>query len=353
VRKVLGWVGVIVLLGAVGAGGFYGITQLVEQQEEEQPAEKPDLITRAVERGDLVETESFEGRLRYRDPAVLYTPAGGIVTLLPEEGTVVAKGEALFELNGAPVVLFYGDRPAWRQLLDGSDDGSDILQLEENLSDLGFDPDGELTIDEEFTDVTARIVESWQSDLGLAETGIVELGRVMFTTGPVRVGRWLAEVGATSGPGTPVFEVSGTEREIVVQLEIDQRELVAESDAAVIILPDDTETAGTITSISDIAVADPQTGRQTVEMTVAFDDPAAAASFEQASVDVEVVSEQVLNALLVPVEAVLALAEGGYAVEVVNGDSSRLVAVELGKFADGRVEITGDVQEGDLVAIPR
>jgi hypothetical protein len=60
-----------------------------------------------------------------------------------------------------------------------------------------------------------------------------------------------------------------------------------------------------------------------------------------------------LDALLAPVEAVLALAEGGYAVEVVEGDDTRLVAVDLGKFADGLVAIVGEVQEGDLVAVPR
>lgn len=352
-KRILGWVGVIVLLGAVGAGGFYGINQLVEQQDEEQPTEKPELITRAIELGDLVETESLEGSLRYRNPAVVYATAGGVITQLPDEGATVARGETLFELNGAPVVLFYGDRPAWRTLADGTAEGSDVLQLEENLFELGFDPDGELTIDEDFTDVTARIVEDWQEELGLEETGIVELGRIVFSTGPVRIGRRLAETGASIGPGAPIFEVSGTEREIVVQLAVDQRELAVRGDAATIVLPDDTETPGTIRSISNVAVTDPQTGRQTVEMTVAFDSPGAAAAFEQAAVDVELVSEQVLNALLAPVEAVLALAEGGYAVEVVEGDSSRLVAIQLGKFADGKVEIKGDVQEGDLVAIPR
>jgi multidrug efflux system membrane fusion protein len=352
-KRILGWVGVIVLLGAVGAGGFYGINRLVEQQDDEQPTEKPELITRAITRGDLVETESLEGRLRYRDPTVVYTAAGGVITLLPDEGTTVARGETLFELNGAPVVLFYGDRPAWRTLADGTAEGSDVRQLEDNLSELGFDPDGDLTIDEDYTDVTAGIVEDWQAELGLAETGIVELGRIIFSTGPLRIGRWLTETGATTGPGAPVFEVSGTEREIVVQLAIDQRELVVRGDTATIVLPDDLETPGTITSISNVALADPQTGRQTVEMTVAFDDPGDAAAFEQAAVNVEVVSEQVLDALLAPVEAVLALAEGGYAIEVVEGDASRLVAVQLGKFADGLVEITGEVQEGDLVAIPR
>ena len=60
-----------------------------------------------------------------------------------------------------------------------------------------------------------------------------------------------------------------------------------------------------------------------------------------------------------PVETVLALAEGGYAVEVVTGESSdgaattRLAAVEPGLFADGFVSITADgVAEGDVVVVP-
>jgi hypothetical protein len=58
------------------------------------------------------------------------------------------------------------------------------------------------------------------------------------------------------------------------------------------------------------------------------------------------------NALTVPVEAVLALAEGGYAVEVHGAASSHLVGVELGTFADGFVEIAGDVAEGAEVVVP-
>jgi hypothetical protein len=136
-------------------------------------------------------------------------------------------------------------------------------------------------------------------------------------------------------------------------LDLNRQDLVSEGGAAIIVLPDDTETPGTITSISNVAVVDPQTGRQTIEMTIAFDNSEAGATFEQAAVDIEVVSEEVLDALLAPVEAVLALAEGGYAVEVVEGDTTRLVAVELGKFADGLVAISGEVTEGDLVAVPR
>ena len=61
----------------------------------------------------------------------------------------------------------------------------------------------------------------------------------------------------------------------------------------------------------------------------------------------------------------IALAEGGYAVEIYNGDSetevfsgesgvdSTYVGVEIGVFTDGYVEIVGNISEGQLVIVPR
>jgi peptidoglycan hydrolase-like protein with peptidoglycan-binding domain len=352
-KRTFGWIAAIVLLGLVGAGGFYGINRLVEAQEEEEPVEKPELVTVAIERGDLIDVEILEGRLGYSDPAVVYAATGGVITWLPEPGTFIERGESLLEIDGAPITLFYGDRPAWRPLFEGVTTGSDVQQLESNLAALGFDPDDDLEIDEEFTEATTTAVELWQADIGLPDDGRIELGTVVFEEQPVRVGRLLTDVGATVGPGAPVFETSSTEREVVVMLDIDRQDLIAEGDSVLIVLPDETETTGTVDSISNVTVADPLTGNQTLEMIIIFDRPDAAGTFEQAVVDIEVVSEQVLDALLVPVEAVLALAEGGYALEIVTGDERRLVAVELGKFADGLVEITGDVVEGELVAVPQ
>ena len=68
---------------------------------------------------------------------------------------------------------------------------------------------------------------------------------------------------------------------------------------------------------------------------------------------VSVVTSAATDVLAVPVDALLALAEGGYAVELVTGAGrSDLVAVELGAFADGWVEVTGDIAEGDEVEVP-
>ena len=55
-------------------------------------------------------------------------------------------------------------------------------------------------------------------------------------------------------------------------------------------------------------------------------------------------SDRADNVLAVPVTALLALAEGGYAVEAVVEDGSTvLVAVDPGLFADGIVEVASDV----------
>jgi multidrug efflux pump subunit AcrA (membrane-fusion protein) len=59
------------------------------------------------------------------------------------------------------------------------------------------------------------------------------------------------------------------------------------------------------------------------------------------------------HVLAVPVAALLALAEGGYGVQVVDGTTTRTVAVKTGLFADGKVEITGDgLHAGMKVAMP-
>jgi hypothetical protein len=63
----------------------------------------------------------------------------------------------------------------------------------------------------------------------------------------------------------------------------------------------------------------------------------------------------VKHALIVPIDALLALSGGGYAVETVNADGvHQLVAVSLGTFDDaaGTVQVTGDLQAGERIVVP-
>ena len=56
---------------------------------------------------------------------------------------------------------------------------------------------------------------------------------------------------------------------------------------------------------------------------------------------VNVVSAQVRGVLAVPVSALVALAGGGYALEVVHGSAASLVAVHTGLFSDTLVQVSG------------
>ena len=69
--------------------------------------------------------------------------------------------------------------------------------------------------------------------------------------------------------------------------------------------------------------------------------------------DVFVTSEVSENVLYVPVNALVALAEGGYAVEVLSSGEQIYISVEIGVFTDGFVEIVGNIPEGQEVIAPR
>jgi len=75
------------------------------------------------------------------------------------------------------------------------------------------------------------------------------------------------------------------------------------------------------------------------------------AGLDDAPVTVNFTRSSATGVLAVPVRALLALAEGGYAVERVTGATTELVPVTLGAFADGYVQITGNVAAGDTVVV--
>ncbi|MDX2467941.1 MAG: efflux RND transporter periplasmic adaptor subunit, partial [Acidimicrobiia bacterium] len=78
-----------------------------------------------------------------------------------------------------------------------------------------------------------------------------------------------------------------------------------------------------------------------------------AANQEPGDASIEAIDILVENVLTVPARALVALIEGGYAVELVKPDgTTTYTAVEVGEFADGWVEVTGAVTEGDKVVVP-
>ncbi|WP_067458967.1 peptidoglycan-binding protein [Actinomadura macra] len=305
------------------------------------------LGTAVVSRGDLVDTEKVDGKLTYDGARDVWTGASGVVTWAPERGATVRRGGTLLRVAGRPVTLMYGGSPMYRTLREG-DSGADVRQLETNLVALGY---GDLTVDGEFTGVTEAAVKEWQDDRGLEETGVVDSGQVVFQEGAARVREVKAPEGRQVVKGQPVLEVAGTRRVVHVDLDADKQDLAREGAKVAVELPGGKVVRGTISEVSSVAESSGtgQDKKSTVGVDIALGN-GGTGRLDEAPVTVELESERRVGVLSVPVEALLALREGGFAVEVVDG-GRRLVPVKVGAFGGGRVEV-GGVREGMKVGVP-
>jgi peptidoglycan hydrolase-like protein with peptidoglycan-binding domain len=165
--------------------------------------------TAEVTRRTLTESSTIDGTLGYSGTLELYDRVSGTFTWLPAVGAVIARGGTLWRVDNLPVALMYGSVPAYRTLEQGVSDGPDVVELNENLVDLGFDPYGAITDDEVFGEATAAAVRRWQRAEGLEQTGEVELGRIVFAPGARRV----TAVKVALGQDPPGSTAADTEEE--------------------------------------------------------------------------------------------------------------------------------------------
>jgi peptidoglycan hydrolase-like protein with peptidoglycan-binding domain len=377
----------------------------------------------------------------------------GTVTAVPiEDGSTIVSGDVIVEVDGAPVVALPGEVPMYRTLQYGRSpsEGQDVRQLEEALVALGYDPDGTVTVDEAFDSDTEQMVLDWQAAVGAAEDGsvgvgevvflpglladagpvtvaetqvaagdqlggsgavatiyttstgsegadvreleeallrlgfypgdadgvytggteyaverwqesvgaeddgVVDLGEVVFLPGPVRVAENTLVVGDEVRSGAQVFAATSDRVVVAVALPASDQDLLAAGDRVTVVLPDETEAPAVVTSVATVATRGPQGGEATFAVEVVLDDVTVAAGLDEAPVEVDVVTDSRPGVMAVPVTALLALAEGGYAVEVDDGEgTTRLVAVDPGLYADGLVEVDSDgLRPGDRVVAP-
>lgn len=289
---------------------------------------------------------------------------GSVVTWLPDEGTVIDQGQALYGVAGRPIPLLTGDQPFGRKLEPGVS-GHDVQELEQNLIALGYG--GGLTADGSFTGADTAAVDRWQRALGVPVTGTVDDGDAVVLPGSARVEQLKTSLGSSIGPGAPVLVATSTAQVVNVDLDANLQSLVHDGDPVEITLPNGGKTvSGKVTSVAQAATptqpsaAPGQSGSgepaATVAVTIALDDPAAGANLDQAPVTVSIISQSAKNALTVPISALLAQPDGGYAVEVVDSSgATRLVPVQTGLFddQDSLVQVTGSgVREGDRVVVP-
>jgi peptidoglycan hydrolase-like protein with peptidoglycan-binding domain len=339
-RRRVRWVVVgATVLAVLGTGTAVAVTRLSSRPV--AAAAAPDAsATTTVRRMDLAARETVTGELGYGTEQALTGRRPGTVTALPAQGTVLDRGSVVYQVDARPVVLFLGTLPLYRAVGTGMTDGPDVKLVEENLRDLGFRGFG--TPDTKFTAATATAIKKWQKALGVDQTGVIELGDVVVTPAPVRVSSVTATLGADANG--EMLKYTDTTRWVTVDLEESQKNLAAVG-AQVTLTVDGKQVPGTVRSVVPAAPSsddqrDPNADQgQTYTATVSIDDVAAIGAVDAGSVDVVMTSGEHKGVLTVPVGALLALAEGGYAVELPSG---KLVAVETGLFADGQVEVTGE-----------
>ncbi|WOX23894.1 peptidoglycan-binding protein [Streptomyces solicathayae] len=386
-------VAAVAVVGALGLGGG--------------PEEGPSAPPRSgsvvpVTRTTLTERTMVDGQLGYGTEIPLPVKAQGTVTWLPETGATVDRGHELLRVDDRPVILMYGSLPMYRALgltpqepeqgpeqePDAGGEqpdtgngkspnpsgapapggagtggnggraqtpremrGMDVMQFESNLAALGYTG---FTVDEKFTGGTADAVKRWQKSLGLAQTGTVGVGDVIYSAGRVRIGQPGARLGSAVGENTLTY--TGTARKVTVNASAADASWAVRGAKVTVKLPNGNPVPGVVASIGKQATTAEGGGQgsseqpATVPVTITLKDQNAVGQLESGPVTVEYVGREVTDVLAVPVSALVALAEGGHGLETEKGE---FVAVKTGLFADGNVEVSGPaVRAGMKVRIP-
>ncbi len=467
-RKVL----IIGIAGVIFGGAVVGAV-LARRSAAKEPATNPPLppATSAITRTTLVDTKKVSGTLGYGDLTPISATLPGTLTWIAPVGWTVKRGEPLFKVNERPVVVLYGSVPLYRTLRDGAE-GANVQQFEKNLAELGYTG---FTVDATYTSDTAAAVRTWQADLGLPETGTVELGQVVFTPGDVQIAEHIARVGdifsgssvsvinsntdlaqaaielrdaqeaydkaanylkylqtsqkipqtetrlflrptrnewkyetktkafkgpapedwiieakndlalkkakledvqrnydslkngkeqeVLSGGGVPVLSYTGTTKLVTVELDVADQALAVEGRKVTVTIPGGDSVEGEISQVGTVATTPVATSATStssaasdarIEVTITIANQEALGPLTAAPMDVDFVSAERKDVLAVPVAALLALPKGGFGVEVVEGNTTRIVAVKTGMFAAGRVEVSGEgIAEGMMVGVPK
>jgi hypothetical protein len=309
--------------------------------------------TAPVQKGRLSAAVSQGGTLTYRaqpdgSPFSVVNHARGTYTGFPAAGDRVACGHVLYRVDDRPVLLLCGALPAYRALHVG-DAGRDVRQLNRTLHVRGA----------VFTTRTERALQALQRRRGVHASGALAFGAAVFLPGAVRIAKVAGELGGPAQPGARALSATSDTLHVDVNLDPSEQGQVRRGDRARITLPGNRTVTGRVDGFGRVAEAPAGQGASAADATIAtsirLDDPRRARGLDKAPVQVDIITAGVASALSVPVTALVGRSGGGFAVEVVRGDGSRdLVAVTVGLFdtAAGRVQVEGDLGEGDRVAVP-
>jgi hypothetical protein len=342
------------------------------------------VATTAVVRTDLSDARTLDGTLGHGTARALKGSGDGRVTWLPATGTTVTRGHQLYRVDDRPVPLFYGSTPLFRTLDTRGTVGRDVKVVADNLVRLGYDigaqpapgtwvqadrqppaatptasespsadPQPSLTAvrvkagDGILTASLVAAIKRWQNHVGMPATGVLGPGDAVVLPGAVRVAAVQAQ------PGDPadgqLMSLTSTGKKVTVQFDPTDVGSIRSGEGVTVTLPDNSTVHGSVAEVGRVVQGgggsagsdgDSASGTDPAQLTVtvSVDDTAAVRRLDSAPVQVAFAQQTRKGVLAVPVGALLALSEGGYAVQLPDG---RLIAVKTGLFAKGRVEISG------------
>lgn len=344
---------------AIGAAAAVGLTGA---QGSTAAPQLPRLATATVSRTTLTDSVLTQGTLGYQASAPVINAMTGTYTWLPAAGSAIRPGQTLYRVDDQPVFLLLGRVPAWRSFELGMTSGPDVRQLTAALI-AGHFAAGLLTAPtDEFTWATAVAVERWQAARGLTPTGQIPFGQIVFLPAAIRVGAWQVARGENAQPGQEPYLVTTDLRRVAVPVTPDMP-VVQVGQSVSIILPSQASTPGRVMSIG-LPPADASlgasgstsgnasnsggtAGNSAAQAATSFlfiipANPAATGTGDGVPVQVSLAIQVARGVLSAPVTALLALAGGGYALEIVlPSGAHRLVAVHTGIFASGLVQVSG------------
>ncbi|ONI78987.1 hypothetical protein ALI144C_28185 [Actinosynnema sp. ALI-1.44] len=331
---------------ALGVGAAVVLTQVGTGKAVAGPQAPAPAETTQVTKADLADRRSVSGKLGYGAETTLPGRKQGTITGLPAIGDVLDRGKPVYQVDAKPVPLFHGQIPLYRPVGPGMTNGPDVKLIEENLKALGYGGFG--TPDEKFTDATANAVKKWQKANKLDQNGTIAVGDVVITPDSFRVSTIVASLGAQGT--TDVLKYTGGSRGVIAQIKAEQRDS-AKPGSKVTVNIGGKQVTGTVKQVTlappDNNPAPGQSPDSKFDVSISLDDAGSVTAPDGSTVDVRFTVSSQKGVLTVPVGALLALAEGGYALQVVEGESRRLIPVKTGLFADGKVEVSGpDVREG-------
>ncbi|MFC5754124.1 peptidoglycan-binding protein [Actinomadura rugatobispora] len=346
-----------VVVVVAGLGIAYVITGPLDDGKAGDTGSVAPTGTATITKGRLSARTSVNGTLSFAGSYQAINQGSGTYTKLPKTGRVYRQGEVLYRVDGKPVIFLEGaSSPFYRDLKRGLS-GTDVRQLNAALVALGHTAGGYLDPRSKYFGwATEDALQDLQDDLGLDDTGTLTRRQAVFLPkDKVRITSVPVTSGTAAKAGEVVVKAGSTERTVTVAVDAAMQSQVKEGDNVTITLPNMKSTPGVVTSVGTVAKKT-STGGATITVRIRPTDEKATGTLDQAPVGVSIVTESVEDVLAVPVNALLALLNGGYGVELVEANGARrIVPVTLGLFdnTSGTVQVSGkDLAAGRRVVVP-